>query len=401
MPDVDKTDGAEALRKTGSGGAEAPVVARSKETARQRAPPKRLSRTASRLTSHYHAMQDRARNTALESMRHRRLSARGTGAALVHPEGILLPVGPSTDDMYLGCESYKYDGEESRIHFERRMELDVKYRRLLDLVTLILVVVIGVLVAMIATGQIVLAGLLHGFVQDHMMRVMWPAADPHGGFTSAISAESVNASLANTTSLRARSTAPTRAAAVSASTAAEGSPRLFAGFCVYWALNTCLILLAALLTIWAPQAKGSGLPALKAYLNGIHQRKRWATGTALIAKSIGITLVVSTALPLGKEGPMVHIGAMAGAVVSRTTWFGLDRFFELRLPKNQREWVGMGAAAGVAAAFNAPLGGILYSFEEVCSSWSANVRVWLLSPAGPAAPARGARPQPVSTCRPK
>ena len=41
--------------------------------------------------------------------------------------------------------------------------------------------------------------------------------------------------------------------------------------------------------------------------------------------------------------------------------------FELRLPSSQRGWVGMGAAAGVAAAFNAPLGGILYSFEEVCS----------------------------------
>ena len=43
---------------------------------------------------------------------------------------------------------------------------------------------------------------------------------------------------------------------------------------------------------------------------------------------------------------------------------------ELRLPAPQRNWVGMGAAAGIAAAFIAPLGGILYSFEEVCSHWS-------------------------------
>ena len=38
---------------------------------------------------------------------------------------------------------------------------------------------------------------------------------------------------------------------------------------------------------------------------------------------------------------------------------------EVRLPSKEREWIGMGAAAGVAAAFSAPLGGILYSFEEV------------------------------------
>ena len=40
---------------------------------------------------------------------------------------------------------------------------------------------------------------------------------------------------------------------------------------------------------------------------------------------------------------------------------------ELRLPGEQRNWIGMGAAAGVVAAFSAPLGGILYSFEEVRS----------------------------------
>jgi hypothetical protein len=56
-------------------------------------------------------MQDRARDTALESIRHRRLSVRGTSSASVHPEGFTRPAG---DDPYLGCESYKYDGEESR-----------------------------------------------------------------------------------------------------------------------------------------------------------------------------------------------------------------------------------------------------------------------------------------------
>ena len=70
---------------------------------------------------------------------------------------------------------------------------------------------------------------------------------------------------------------------------------------------------------------------------------------------------------------MVHIGAMFAALVTNQHWRWLldtRKLHELRLPSPQRFWIGMGAAAGVAAAFNAPFGGILYSFEEVCSTWT-------------------------------
>ena len=97
------------------------------------------------------------------------------------------------------------------------------------------------------------------------------------------------------------------------------------------------------------------------------------TSTLAHAEQIGITLVVSTAMPLGKEGPMVHIGSIIGSGLSRVTLPFMREQTELRSPKAQRLWVGMGAAAGVAAAFNAPVGGILYSFEEVCSHWSASM----------------------------
>ena len=77
---------------------------------------------------------------------------------------------------------------------------------------------------------------------------------------------------------------------------------------------------------------------------------------------------------------MVHIGAI---VASQISCFQMKRFApeltanmsELRMPNAQRVWVGMGTAAGVAAAFQAPIGGILYAFEEVCSNWTS-VLTW-------------------------
>ena len=74
---------------------------------------------------------------------------------------------------------------------------------------------------------------------------------------------------------------------------------------------------------------------------------------------------------------MVHIGAALAACISSIRWPIAHLLFEMRLPMAQRNWAGIGAAAGVAAAFNAPLGGILYSFEEVCSHWSSKM-TWLI-----------------------
>ena len=63
---------------------------------------------------------------------------------------------------------------------------------------------------------------------------------------------------------------------------------------------------------------------------------------------------------------------MCAAILTRANIPGTAKLLELRLPAPQREWVAVGAVAGVAAAFNAPIGGILYSFEEVSPSWSSN-----------------------------
>ena len=69
---------------------------------------------------------------------------------------------------------------------------------------------------------------------------------------------------------------------------------------------------------------------------------------------------------------MVHIGAIVASQLSCIQLPFAPKLSatmsELRFPDAQRIWVGMGTAAGVAAAFQAPIGGILYAFEEVCSA---------------------------------
>ena len=110
-------------------------------------------------------------------------------------------------------------------------------------------------------------------------------------------------------------------------------------------------------------AAGSGIPEIKCYLNGVALRN--VVGPkALLAKAVGIVFSVSAGLPCGKEGPMIHTGAIVGAFVSRARWGRLRPF---ALEVEQRDFVAAGAAAGVAAAFGAPFGAVLFAIEEGAS----------------------------------
>jgi len=97
----------------------------------------------------------------------------------------------------------------------------------------------------------------------------------------------------------------------------------------------------------------------------------------MIAKVLGITACVTSGMPAGREGPMVHTGSIIGAGLARGSSNMLPRlphlFKGFDNSKDRRDFVSMGAAAGVAAAFNAPIGGILFSLEEVSSFWSPSL----------------------------
>jgi chloride channel 7 len=91
----------------------------------------------------------------------------------------------------------------------------------------------------------------------------------------------------------------------------------------------------------------------------------------LIFQILGTIGSVAGGLDVGKEGPLVHTGACIAAFLSqggssryKITWRWL-RYF--KNDRDRRDLVTCGAAAGVAAAFRAPVGGVLFALEEVAS----------------------------------
>ncbi len=114
--------------------------------------------------------------------------------------------------------------------------------------------------------------------------------------------------------------------------------------------------------VLSPASQGSGLAEVKTILNGVHLEKITSLWTA-IAKCSGVVFAVSSGLPVGIEGPMIHLGLVLGAQVSQVKSV-------LRTDRHRRDFAACGTAAGVAAAFHTPIGGVLFALEEGASFWS-------------------------------
>ncbi|KAG0444991.1 hypothetical protein HPB47_005966, partial [Ixodes persulcatus] len=113
-----------------------------------------------------------------------------------------------------------------------------------------------------------------------------------------------------------------------------------------------------LVRTFAPYACGSGIPEIKTILSGFIIRGYLGKWTLTI-KSVCLVLAVGAGLSLGKEGPLVHVACCIGNIFS---------YLFPKYGKNEakkREILSAAAAAGVSVAFGAPIGGVLFSLEEV------------------------------------
>lgn len=145
--------------------------------------------------------------------------------------------------------------------------------------------------------------------------------------------------------------------------------------CLFGLIATCLV------NFVEPVAAGSGIPQLKAYLNGTSYARLLQMKT-LVVKLVGVIFSVCAGLIIGKEGPMVHSGAVLGANISHLPGFrkccGRKRWLmRFRNDRDKRDFVSGGTAAGVAAAFGSPVGGVLFALEEAASHWSISL-TWMV-----------------------
>ncbi len=111
----------------------------------------------------------------------------------------------------------------------------------------------------------------------------------------------------------------------------------------------------------APEARGSGIPQVKWVYAARRGRLRNRDGVAKFALS---ALQIGTGSSLGREGPTVQICATVASA--------LGRLFALS-PANQRRLIPVGAAAGIAAAFNAPIAAVTFVIEELVGGLDTTV----------------------------
>lgn len=110
-----------------------------------------------------------------------------------------------------------------------------------------------------------------------------------------------------------------------------------------------------------PLVSGSGIPQVKGTVSG-HLKMNWVS--IILWKFIGGILAIGAGLSLGREGPSIQLGAAAGQ--------GVNRLFG-GLKIEERILITSGASAGLAAAFNAPLAGVIFALEELHKNFSPPV----------------------------
>lgn len=121
----------------------------------------------------------------------------------------------------------------------------------------------------------------------------------------------------------------------------------------------------------SPHAIGSGIPEMKVILRGT-VLKRYLSLRTLIAKVVGLLTALGSSIPIGKEGPFVHIASM----VARSMGKFVASFKGIYTNESRNtEMLAAACAVGVSSCFGSPIGGVLFSIE-VTATYFAVRNYW-------------------------
>jgi chloride channel protein, CIC family len=106
-----------------------------------------------------------------------------------------------------------------------------------------------------------------------------------------------------------------------------------------------------LVSNFAPEAKGHGVPEV---MDAIYHKGGVIRPVVAVVKSLASAIAIGTGSSVGREGPIIQIGAALGSTLGQL----------IRMPAGQRiALVAAGAGAGIAATFNTPIGGVMFAIE--------------------------------------
>ena len=115
------------------------------------------------------------------------------------------------------------------------------------------------------------------------------------------------------------------------------------------------LLAGLIIEYWSKEAKGAGVPLV---LEAVTFKQARLSAKKAIAKCFAAATCIGTGMSLGRVGPMVVISSTVGSEIGQRTGKTVDE---------TRTLVGCGAASAITAAFNAPLGGVLFAIELILS----------------------------------
>lgn len=128
----------------------------------------------------------------------------------------------------------------------------------------------------------------------------------------------------------------------------EGS---YLGWLIIFAPVLGGLVVVFLIKNYAPEAKGHGVPEV---MHSIYHQRGLIPANVSIIKALASSITIGTGGSLGREGPIVQISAALSSYIGKLA----------KLTVSQRNlMIACGASAGIAATFNAPMGGVLFSIE--------------------------------------